>query len=178
LDLIRRTEEQFVEQVTALTRQFWQFDPLHVDITYVAKATEWNLRNRPYTTIFPTHVVMNAIGENHVRGNWLELLYHESAHHLILTTSYFVGGTIRDVAETMGVRPPRQLGHAYLFYFTGVLTQNILGQEQIPYPETYMERNGTFGRYLPALQTHLTPYIERKLTLAEATRRIILALQE
>ena len=116
---------------------------------------------------------MNALGENKVKGNWLELLYHESAHHLILGSSYFVGGTIKDLTEVMKVKTPRQLGHAYLFYFTGQLTKQLLAKNNIDYPATYMERNGVFSRYFPLLEKHLTLYMDREITLVEATKRII-----
>ncbi len=173
IETIRSTEQRFVDQITTLARQFWQSEKLTVDIVYVAKVSRRNLRNRPYTTIFPTHVVMNAIGENDVPGNWLELLYHESAHHLILSRSYFIGGTIKDVAETLNVESPRQLGHSYLFYFTGKLTQQLLEELGISYRITYMERNNVFSSYYPYLDIHLSDYIDRKITLAEATKRMI-----
>ncbi|GJM35843.1 MAG: hypothetical protein DHS20C18_48440 [Saprospiraceae bacterium] len=176
IQLIRQTEEKFVDSITYLTRQFWQFEKLKVNITYVAKASKWNLRNRPYTTIFPTHVVMNAIGENQVKGNWIELLYHESAHHLILGSSYFIGGTISDVTETMKIKPPRQLGHSYLFYLTGEITKGLLREAGLPYDKTYMERNHVFSKYHSSLGKYLQEYMDRKITLSEATKNIIIAI--
>jgi len=173
LPLLRATEEKYVEAITTLTRQFWQGEPVHIDITYVAKATTWNLRNRPYTSIFPTHVVMNAVGENEVKGNWLELLYHESAHPLILSSSYFVGGTLKDLAEVENIELPRQLGHSYLFYFTGEITKQLLKEQGIDYPETYMQRNGVFSSYYALLEKHLTPYINREVTLIKATQNFL-----
>ena len=173
IQLIRKTEEKFVDSITYLTRQFWQFEKLKVDITYVAKSSKWNLRNRPYTTIFPTHVVMNAIGENQIKGNWIELLFHESAHHLILSRSYFIGGTISDVTETLNIKPPRQLGHSYLFYLTGEVTKSLLIEAGLPYDRTYMERNNVFSKYHNSLRRFLQKYMERKITLSEATQRII-----
>ena len=173
LDLIKKMEESFVEQITKLTRQFWQFEKIKIDITCYAKSDTWNLRNRPYTTLFPTHVVMNAIGENEVKGNWIELLYHESAHHLILGHSYFVAGTIKDYVEVEGIKAPRQLGHAYLFYFTGILTKQLLTEQNIDYPTIYMVRNKVFSRYYYSIEKHLDLYIDRKITLVEATERII-----
>ena len=173
IEIIRKSEQTFVDQITKLTRQFWQSEKLRVDITYVAKSTKRNLRNRPYTSIFPTHVVMNTIGENEVPGNWFELLFHESAHHLILSRSYFIGGTIKDVVETMQVKEPRQLGHAYLFYFTGKLAQQFLEEAGINYPQMYMERNRVFSSYYPLLEIHIQDYMDRKISLAEATERMI-----
>lgn len=176
ISMIRSTEQNYVERITKLTRQFWEFEKIRVDITYVAKSSKWNLRNRPYTSLFPTHVVMNAEGENYNKGNWVELLYHESAHHLILPTYYFVGATINDVAQANKIKIPRQLWHAYLFYFTGQISQQLLRAEGIDYPLTYMERNGVFSRYQPVFKQYLDPYMEGKTSLAEATSSILTAL--
>ncbi len=172
-EMILKIEDEYVDKITNLTRQFWPFEKVRVDVVVYAKSSKWNLRNRPYTSIFPTHVVMNAIGENEIPGNWIELLFHESAHPLILGSSYFVSGTISDVAEAKGLKIPRQLWHAYLFYFTGHAAKELLIKNGIDYPSTYMERNRVFSKYLPALQKYLDSYIERKMTLAEATEKII-----
>ncbi|GAB4241882.1 MAG: hypothetical protein Tsb0034_19170 [Ekhidna sp.] len=174
LPLIRATEEPYVKEITKLTRQFWQPEgKVKVDVVFYAKSSTWNPRNRPYTSIFPTHVVMNVFGENHIKGNWVELLYHESAHHLILGGSYFVGGTLRDLSEARGLKTPRQLWHAYLFFFTGEISRKLLKENGVDYAQTYMERNKVFSYYHPYLYKHLLPYINREVTLAEATENFI-----
>lgn len=178
IELIRRTEERYAYGIQKLTRQRWQSEKINVDITYYGTATTWNTKHRPYTTIFPTRVVMTAIGENDVKGNWVELLFHESAHHLILSSSYFVGGTIKDVSEVMNIKTPRQLGHSYLFYLTGELTKQIFSEEKVPYETTYMERTGVYGRYYKALDKHLKSYMKREISLAEATKKILDELKE
>lgn len=173
IELIRQTEVKFAERIIKLSRQFWQSEKIKVDITYTGTATSWNPKQRPYTSIFPTHVVMNALDENDIRGNWLELLYHESTHHLILGSYYFIGGTIQDVSEVMNVNPPRQLDHAYHFYITGELTRQLLEEQGITYDATYMQREGVYSRYYSALEKHLKPYMNREMTLEQATRKII-----
>ena len=173
IDLIRRTEERFVVGITKLTRQFWQGEKIKVDITYFGLLSNRNLTQRPYTTLFPTHLVMTAVGENDVEGNWVELLFHESAHHLILSRSYFIAGTIKDYCEVMNVRSPRDLGHSYLFYLTGELTKQIFAEEGLVYDQTYMQRNGVFSRYYGALDVHLKAYMNREITLHHATEKII-----
>ena len=175
---IEKTEIQFVKEITLLTRQFWQQELLKVDLTYYGKFSKRNTRNLPYTTLFPTHVVMNVDGQNEVQGNWLELLYHEAAHHLILGSSYFVGGTINDVSKAMNVEIPRQLGHSYLFYFTGELTKELLENLEINDYTTYMERNNLFSNYYPILTKHLKNYMEGNATLAKTTESVINDLQE
>ncbi|WP_425392381.1 hypothetical protein [Ekhidna sp.] len=173
ISIIRNTEEKYVDRITKLTRQFWDFEPIKVDVTFYAKSSTWNPRNRPYTSIFPTHVVMNASGENEVPGNWVELLYHESAHHLILGSSYFIGGTIKDVTEVKGLKPTRQLWHVILFYLTGEVSKNLLQDHGITYPETYMQRNNVFGRYHQLIEKHFRPYLTRESTLAESVENFI-----
>jgi len=174
IKLIRQTEEKFVERITKLTRQFWQEpEKVNVDITYFGKSSSRTFRIMPYTTIFPTHVVMNVAGQNEVKGNWLEILYHESAHHLILGNSYFVTGTLKDLAEAENLKLPEQLSHAYLFYFTGQISKELLVEQGIDYAAIYMERVKVFYKYFPLLEKHLMPYINRKITLTEATRRFI-----
>ena len=171
---IRSTEEEFVKRITKWTRQFWQGpEKVRVDITYFGKSTTLGLGNNPYTTVFPTHVVMNVAGENEMQGNWLELLYHESAHHLILGSSYFVNGTINDLVEAENLALPRQLSHAYLFYFTGHLTRELLADQGVDYPEIYMDRERVFYSYLPLLDKYLRPYMDREITLSDATRKLI-----
>ncbi len=174
IDLIRKIENPFVERITKLTRHFWQFDPpkVRVDLTYFAKSTTRSFSSNPYTTSFPTHVVMSVAGENDIVGNWLELLFHESAHGLILGRSYFVAGTIRDLAEAENLKLPRSLEHVFLFYFTGKITKDLLKEQGINYPKMYMER-GVYSQYYQLLEKHLLPYINRKTSLTTATRNFL-----
>ncbi|MEP1097656.1 MAG: hypothetical protein ABJG78_21235 [Cyclobacteriaceae bacterium] len=175
LALIKNTEEEFVERITTLTRQYWQFETekIRVDLSYFGKSTTRSFGINPYTTLFPTHVVMSAFKQDRAKGSWLELLYHESAHHLILENSYFVAGTIKDLAQVEKFKIPRQLSHSYLFFFTGQITKELLEEQGIDYPQIYMDREKVFYNYFPLLQKHLTPYMNREVTLTEATRRFI-----
>ncbi|MEL7246785.1 MAG: hypothetical protein AAFO03_00140 [Bacteroidota bacterium] len=178
LPLIEATEKVYVEEISLLTREAWQKKRIPVDITYFGKITKRNLRNRPYTTIFPTHVVMNTLGDDQIEGAWLELLYQQSASHLVLRNSSFVTGTIKDVGEINKLQVPQTLWRGYSFYLAGSLSQQLLRQQGIDYPYTYTERNGVFSQYQGLLDTHLAAYMERKATLADATLQILQGLQE
>ena len=174
LQLITNTEHHVVDTLSSLTRQRWQIDKIRVDINFFAKSSRRNMRNRPYTSLFPTHVVMNSSGAADTpRGNWLELLYHESSHHLISSVSGFIGGTIKDIEDATGEKAPRSLWHSYLFYFSGNVTQEALKTQGIEGYEPYMIRNKVFSRHLPHLEKHLPSYINHDLTLKDATERII-----
>ncbi|NER14731.1 hypothetical protein GWK08_14840 [Leptobacterium flavescens] len=179
LDLIKGSEKRVSERLSDLTKSYWDNKKIRVDISYYAKASERNLTNRPYTSLFPTHVVMNSSGKADTpRGNWLELLYHESSHHLILSSGGFVGGTIRDISQVSGQRSPRQLWHAYLFYFSGVVTQAELKKQGFDNYELYMVRNKVFSSYIPFLLEYLPSYIEHKVSLHKATTDIVEAIRK
>lgn len=178
ISLVRATEQQVAEDLSNLTKSRWQDEKLRVDMSYFAKSSQRNLRNRPYTSLFPTHVVMAAFPDaNTLKGNWLELLYHESSHHLIGTSTGFVSGTIGDVSNIMGQKSPRGLWHAYLFYFSGIVTQRALVENGIKNYETYMYRYNVFGKYIPLLQLHLPDYMSSKSTLHDTTKGIISGLK-
>ncbi|MCB1023957.1 MAG: hypothetical protein KDB79_06200, partial [Acidobacteria bacterium] len=173
LAMIKSTEKVVIQRLTDLTKQFWPGGKVRVDIVYYAKSSRQNMNNRPYTSIFPTHVVMNSAGDSdRPFGNWLELLYHESSHPLILSSSGFVSGTIMDVAETSGAKPLRSLWHAYLFYFSGVVSKQALETQGIKNYEMYMVRNNVFGWYLPYLEKYLPAYVNKTMTLKDATELI------
>ena len=172
---ILETEETIIQQLSNWTRSFWPNKKIRVDIVFYAKASENNLRVRPYTSLFPTHLVMNADSSADVlRGNWLELLYHESSHSLISGRYGFVSGTLKDVANMMDKRPPRSLWHAYLFYFSGIATQRILQEKySLDGYELYMKRNNVFSWYLPYMEEYLLGYMEGKSSLHDASKQII-----
>ncbi|MEM1134735.1 MAG: hypothetical protein AAGI07_02765 [Bacteroidota bacterium] len=177
--IIDSTEETVAAQLATLTRSFWQKEKIRVDICYYAKSTRRNLRNRPYTSVEPTHVVMNSANQMLApKGNWIELLYHEASHHLISSRSGFIGGTIIDVANVMGKKPPRSLWHAYLFYFSGIITQQLLIDFGIEDYKIYMLRNKVFTYYYPFLEQSLTLYMHHNITLHNATNSIITAYYE
>lgn len=174
LPLIERTEDSAAQWLSILTRQYWQEEKIRIDLVYFGKASADNWRHRPYTSLGPTHIVMNsAEAPNTPHGNWIELLYHEASHHLIGGNYGFVGGTIQDITKVIGVRGSRSLWHAYLFYFSGVVTKELLTNQGIADYTMYMVRYRVFYRYFPLLEKHLFPYIEREVTLHDATKELI-----
>ena len=175
---IQQMEHKVAKLLEELTLAYWQRERIRVDVCYYGKSTSWNLRNRPYTSTDPTHVVMNVDGEeNEPYGNWLELLFHEASHHLIGANTGFVAGTIKDVCRVRGAKTPRGLWHAYLFYFSGKVVQNELPSLGINDYQLYMQRNGVFRRYFPLLELHLPLYMAGEKTLAEVTVAIVDGLE-
>lgn len=171
--LLKEIEDDLAKTLRHWTMSYWDSDLIRVDISYYGKATSWNLRDRPYTTLYPTHVVMNSSAQQGVPfGNWLEMMFHESCHHLMSFSSGFVGGTILNVAEVRGVEPPRQLAHAYLFYLSGKAVQQKLVARGYTDYSLYMVRNNVFARYFPVLDTHLPQFMEGNKSLHDVTEAV------
>ncbi len=168
IDLIKKYEQKFIHQLETLCKASWQSKPIRIDISYNSK------RDIPYTTTHPsTHIVMDSKNTPAKEGVWLELLLHESSHHLISSRSGFVGGTINNVAQVEHLKIPSQLWHAYLFYFSGKVAKKFLGDEGAKDYKLYMEDNRFFGPMYPILEKHLPQYMENKESLAAATLKII-----
>lgn len=174
--LIRATEEKVVKRLELLTREHWQEHPIRTDLCIHGKTSIYSKRDRPYTTVYPTHIVMH-VGDTPA-GNWLELLYHEASHHLIGGVSGFVGGTIENIRAVEQLRIPRGLWHAYLFYFSGKVTQDVLLEQGFKEYELYMSRNRVFGFVWPYLDQFLPAYINQEQTLEMVTRSILKAFAE
>lgn len=173
IELITKYEAKFIEELVRLCKAKWQAAPIRIDISYNSK------RDIPYTTTSPTtHIVMDSKNTALKKGVWFELLLHESSHHLISSSSGFVGGTIRNIVEVQNKKAPRQFWHGYLFYFSGKVAKEFLTEEGINDYELYMEHNRFFGPMYPTLEKYLPLYMENKASLAEVTSKIIKALND
>lgn len=178
LDFIRESEVELTTELARLTASEWQEEKVRVDICYFGKSSSYNITNRPYTNLSPTHIVMNASFEaDRPSGNWLEMLFHESSHNLIGSRTGFIAGTINNISAVTGQKAPRSLWHAYLFYFSGWVARDYLRSNGMDNYDLYMVRNGVFSRHFRALDKHLPDYIEGKRTLHDVTKAIFADLK-
>lgn len=123
INWVRNHEQSFVEKLSNFCKAKWQTEPMRVDISFHSK------RDIPYTTLYPkTHIIMDSKNTPLIQGVWFELLLHESSHHLISSSTGFVGGAISNVAEVQQVKVNNQLWHAYLFYFSGKVAKELLSK--------------------------------------------------
>ncbi|PHN04661.1 hypothetical protein [Flavilitoribacter nigricans] len=174
LPLIRNIEDDVHRQLSAWAQAEWPAEKIRVDITYYAKSYRNYGRDRPFTTLHPTHVVMNATGHE-VDGNWVELLFHEASHHLITPNNGKVSEVLKQAARDTSQELPGGLWHAYLFYFSGKACQEAFRDHGLPDYELYMIRNRVFADYHPFLKEYLSPYLEGKSTLLESSQALLLA---
>lgn len=172
LDLIKRLEILAKKRLTQLVKAEWQVEKIRVDICSYVK------QGRPFTSTNPTHIVMN-VGKNAIpSGNWFELLIHEASHHFIFPNSGFIGETIKQATDELEKEAPRGLWHAYLFYFTGHICQELLIAEGITDYETYMVRRKVFHWFAPLLEKRLPAFLEGEQSLLECTKQIMIDFKQ
>lgn len=174
IGLIRDTEKTFVQQLSAWTQTNWQSEKIRVDITYYAKSYRDLGRDRPFTTLGPTHIVMNATDQE-IAGNWYEMLLHEASHNMIKGGTGPISESLAKAAESIGQPVPRSMWHAYLFYLSGRVAQEQLWATGLKEYELYMVRNRVFDRYYPFINKHLPAYLSGDKSLLAANKTLLSA---
>jgi hypothetical protein len=168
MGLIQNTENDVFHSLAEIANAYWPEDKIRVDLTYFGNS----IRNTAYTTIFPTHIVIPSSNNITYKGSWTEILYHEASHQIIRGNTGYIAGTIKDVAKVQQ-RSLRNLWHAYLFYISGSVSRNAFKNAGIEDYKLYMVREGVFSLYYPTLDEYLLKFMEREITLAEATKSIV-----
>ena len=131
-----------------------------------------------YTTIHRgfAHTTMSSRDPGYQGFKSLEMVLHESSHAVVGVTEGAIGPEIEAAAAALGVRPPRQLWHAVLFYTSGELTRRALEARAVPY-RTYAHDgglyDGAFRGTLEAIETHWQAWLDGELSREEAIRRMV-----
>lgn len=161
---------RFIAAMENYCQATWQSRKIRVDISYVADP------DGAYNTIRPVpHVVMGSKYSKEVRGEWFELLIHESSHHLV-SQSNFIDQTIEKVAASMRLEAPPDLWHATLHYLSGRATWDILKKAGVPDYRMYMVRKNLYPQYFDLLDTYLRGYMSGDLTYPQYCRKILAEL--
>lgn len=171
IEQIRKFENPAFERLSTLAQQPWPKEKIRVDISYYAN---WA---GGYTSTSPeVHVVLGSRPKK-MKNNWLELLFHEPSHAIIKSNEYTVGETIQKVSDELKLNPPRQLWHSLLFYFSGIVVQDLMKAEGVEY-ELYMIRNDVFGRHHEVILKYMPEYVNGNSELDEALKKLITAYNE
>jgi hypothetical protein len=97
------------------------------------------------------------------------MLFHEVSH----TMDRVLFERFREAARAQGKRMPRSPTHPFIFYTAGEITRRLY-PGHVPYAEAggLWDRSRDFGPMRPLLQRHWQPWIDGRITLGEALRRI------
>jgi hypothetical protein len=149
-------------------REPWPPKPVRVDVTAYAN---WA---GAFTTTGPPHIIVSSTAAGNQDDQGLEILFHEVLHTMNDSLAAALVGAFR----AQGTPLPRDVTHVFVFYTAGALTQREVAGH-VPYAEKngLWSRVPDFARALPVLQRAWQPYLDDKITFAEAVRRYAAAIQ-
>ncbi|MBD8525967.1 hypothetical protein [Pseudomarimonas arenosa] len=174
LSLLRKIEQPTLARIEQLAAGSCP-EKITVHLSWFANAVG------AYTTIEPqtVAVIESRHGDSAVgRDNFVELVFHEPTHAVILQDRGSVAEAIAAASDRLGARAPRDLWHAILFFFVGVAVQEQLAQQGRPDYELYMKRNEVFKSLHPAVLGAMPDYVAGKHSLQQAVERAVSVEEE
>jgi len=141
----------------------WSDTPVPVDVTAYAN---WA---GAYTTDDPSHITISSLDSATLGTAAFESLFHEVLHTMDRT----LFEQYRAAARGQGKRMLRNPTHPFIFYTAGEVTRRLF-PGHVPYAEAggLWDRVPDFGAMRPLLQRHWQPWLDAKIPLDEALRRI------
>jgi hypothetical protein len=148
-------------------REAWSTVPIRVDVTAYAN---WA---GAYTTTDPTHITVSSEDPGNQNDQALEILFHEVLH----TMDDTLASALNTAFRARGKVPPRDATHAFIFYTAGAETQRMI-PAHVPYAEKngLWERVADLKRALPVLRRGWQPYLDGKITFADAIELYVATL--
>jgi hypothetical protein len=105
----------------------------------------------------------------------LEMLLHEPSHAIVGETTHAIGTDLTRIAGELGVRSPRALWHAILFYTSSELTRRALAERGVgdyrPVILGMYERG--FAAFRKPLESHWQAFLDGTTTRDAALRQIL-----
>jgi hypothetical protein len=141
----------------------WQ-RPVRVDVSSFAGPVG------AYTVLHPTHVTITSSDPRYQGTAALEMLFHEASHDLVEGIQARL-----DAAISAARKPPEPtLWHALLFFTAGEIVRRRVDPGYLSYADAkgLYDRAPQWRRYRDALSTAWVPYLDRRVTLEEALRRL------
>lgn len=133
------------------------------------------------SVVAPDHVLVSSPDPANSGDSALEVVFHEASHTLLGNGRGAVWEALQDASTAAGLdRPPRDLWHTVLFYTTGKVVSARLLVHGVSDYEPYVYREGLFRRAWPhfqqPLERHWQPYLEDRVSMAEAARDLLMEL--
>lgn len=145
--------------------------PFRVDL--VATGT----RLGAYTTLGPTHLVIESTRDGNQGRAALEVLMHEASHSVLTPRSGPITDRLAAAFAERGAEPPRDLWHAILFYTVGETVREVYAVNGEPGYQPVAETQGVWGRgwqdFRDALDTHWLPFLQGDLPLQLAVAGLV-----
>ncbi|HEY5567497.1 MAG TPA: hypothetical protein VIM81_09665 [Gammaproteobacteria bacterium] len=133
--------------------------------------------------VAPDHLMISSVDPANKGDSALEVVFHEASHTLLGVERGAVWEALEEAVTTVGLEQlPRDLWHTVLFFTTGKAVEARLAERGVANYEPYVYREGLFDRAWPQfrepLEAHWEPYLEGRIDMAEAARRLLEELNE
>jgi hypothetical protein len=173
LPRLRPHEDSIGARLARLYQNDWE-KPFPVDVVTFASSTGAS------TIVEPHHINISAEDSSYRGDAGVEMVFHEASHTILGSRRDVIQRTLSDSALIGTAQPPRDLGHALLFYTTGRVTQQRLAETGTTDYQPYMYKEGVLDRAWPELRApmerHWQAYLEGKTSLVDALRAIVAAV--
>ena len=164
--LLKQHGAAIAERLAASFDATWRTVP--VDVVHDAGPP-----GNAHTTSDPARITIAAGDRRHQNLAGLEVMFHEASHvwDLVLMNS------VNRAAARLGVRAPRDLWHALLFFNAGAITAEVLGAAGTRDYRLYADVEGLFERsykgWRPAIQKYWPEFLAGRLTRDDAVTSIL-----
>nr|WP_298999015.1 hypothetical protein [uncultured Allomuricauda sp.] len=142
IETIDQIEEEVIEKMERLSLNTWpDSTKVRVDITCYAN---WA---GAYTTSIPKmNIVLSTTDPSKTTSAFVETILHEGSHLLYLFGESPMRDKIYDMSAELGIKFPRNLWHASMFYLCGRATQDELSKLNIEH-KMILDVNRIFSKY-------------------------------
>ncbi len=164
---ITRFESEIMTRMEELAVSAWPIDRIRIDLTAYGN---WA---GAYTFIYPTpNVFISTLDPASRTSGFIETVFHESSHVLFSRESGF-RSRIYFMSQELGVKFPKQLWHASLFYLCGRAVQDALAGIGIDHTMIMYERNVFSDYHTPEFKQQLEAYYQGKTDMENTIRNLL-----
>lgn len=170
-EVVPRTKEVASDVTARLANLYetpWFTEPVRVDIV---RAGNWQ---GAYTMNRPTHATI-ASGDTDAAGwDGVDVVFHEVSHTLILKIQEMIDAEARAAGKQPGT-----LWHAVQFVMTGEVVRRAVAArkvELVPYAYRTGLLDRAWGSFKGPIEREWMPYIDGKISLEEAIKRLVAAI--
>lgn len=165
-------EDAIAERLGRVFKAEWK-TPFPVDIVGDAPPVGAN------TVTDPDHILISSADTGNQGTAGLEIVFHEAGHTIVGPGGGEVWQALQAAAAEVDAKPlAGQLWHPIIFYTAGKVVEARLAERGAPGYEPYMFRGDLFRQFRQPLEQHWQPYVDNRISLQEAAKRLLGAVKQ
>jgi len=172
LNAVREVEAEVIGEMERLARYKWPAQQkVRVDLTAYANYAG------AYTPTQPQlNIIISTLDPLSNTSSFIETVFHEGSHLLYNLDDSPFRRKFYDMSEQKGIRFPRELWHASLFYLCGRVVQDALKKKEIEHKLEMDERNIFSEFNTPGFRDALEKYYRKELDLNKTVDALLTGL--